>query len=77
MKVKVWDDWKSYAHTVMGFIVCFNPIWFGVGALLYLLYELIESKQLSELVGDILEFCFGAFIWHAAFCIWSLLNLLG
>ena len=74
MKVEVWDDWKSIIHTLVGFISSIHPIWFMLVSILYIGYELLTSKNRSELVGDILEFCFGAFLWQLTTCGWRLLT---
>jgi hypothetical protein len=73
MKVEVWDDWKSLAHTIAGFIASINPLWLFAVSLLYFGYEFFTSKTRSELIGDILEFCFGAFLWQLTACGWRLL----
>jgi hypothetical protein len=78
MIVKVFDDWKSWIHTLVGFIASFNFGWLFIVSILYFGYELLTSKNNSELVGDILEFCFGAFLWSFASGGWHLLtSLLG
>ena len=71
--MEVFDDWKSYAHAVIGFIVCFHPMWFILGTLVYVVYEAFTSKRLDEFIGDILEFTFGAYVWFAAYTLWILL----
>jgi hypothetical protein len=63
MKVEVWDDWKSLAHTIAGFIASIHPLWLLLVFVVYLAYELLTSKNGGECLGDILEFCFGIALW--------------
>jgi len=74
MRVEVFDDWKSVIHAILGFIACLNPIWLIAGSVVYLLYECFTSKRLDELVGDILEFSFGAYAWCIVYAAWLLLT---
>jgi hypothetical protein len=70
--VKVWDDWKSLAHTIAGFVASIHPLWLFAVSLLYFGYEFFTSKTRSELVGDILEFCFGVALWSIIRSGWCL-----
>jgi hypothetical protein len=73
MKVEVWDDWKSLAHTIAGFVASINPLWLIAVFVVYLCYELLTSKNGGECLGDILEFCFGVALWSILTGGWRLL----
>jgi len=76
MLVKVFDDWKSFIHTLVGFIASIHPLWLIAVFVVYLCYELLTSKNGGECLGDILEFCFGAFLWSFASGGWCVLTSL-
>ena len=63
MQVKVWDDWKSIAHTLVGVVAYFIPALFIV----FLAYELVsfaykrkhKQESVRDFIGDLIEFVFG------------------
>ncbi len=63
MQVRVWDDWKSIAHTIAGVVAYFIPALF----IIFVGYELIsfaykrgrKQESIQDYVGDLIEFIFG------------------
>jgi hypothetical protein len=59
MITKVFDDWKSIIHSIVGGISYFFPLF----AIIFLVYELIEYwlkyDNIECTIGDLLEFTTG------------------
>jgi len=63
MRIDIFDDWLSWIHFVLGLacpvIKIFSiHIYIGI-VLMFLVYELVESLDLEEFLGDVAEFGFG------------------
>ena len=63
-RVKVFDDWKSVIHILIGVLV--GALGGTVGfiiATIFFLYQMGESKSMEEFLGDWFEFWWGWFVW--------------
>jgi hypothetical protein len=58
-KVMIFDDWKSIIHYIFGFVSSFNVVWLIFASAIFLAYQLTESRDFVELVGDCIEFLIG------------------
>ena len=58
--LKVFDDWRSYIHMLLGFITGLLPIWIQAPILLiFFIYQGIESRSWREVFADLLELYIG------------------
>jgi hypothetical protein len=61
MKLEVFDDKKSFGHTIAGVISFFLPVIF----IIFIFYEVIEHiylagrEKTANFLGDIVEYLFG------------------
>ncbi|ADB58544.1 hypothetical protein [Archaeoglobus profundus] len=61
MKVEVFDDKRSFGHTVAGAVSFFMPIVFVI----FIFYEIVEhiykagKEKPANFLGDIVEYLFG------------------
>ena len=62
MKLEVFDDKKSFGHTIAGVISFFLPVIF----IIFIFYEVIEHiylagrEKTANFLGDIVEYLFGS-----------------
>lgn len=62
--LKVFDDWKSAVHVVLGVMVGALAGPLGViAATMFVIYEVKTSKSAEEFFGDIFEFFWGYFVY--------------
>jgi len=61
--VPVFDDRWSWVHLALGlacpFVKMFNVAVYAVAVLLFVVYEVMDSGDLEEFVGDVCEFAVG------------------
>ena len=68
---RVFDDHRSYAHTLFGLVCGALPIWGVLASSVFVFYEVIESMHNGrETFFDLIEFYVGVFLgWLVRFYI--------
>jgi len=69
MKKQLFDDKKSIAHTLLGFISAFTLVYSLIILLLFILYQIREREKGIYTLGDVMEFVIG-YIYGLAVLVW-------